>query len=181
MDSPIVIAVSTSAEHSFSKTNQNSIELIAGHGIKGDAHAGKKVKHRSRVRKDPSQPNLRQVHLIHQELYNELKEKDFNVYPGCLGENITTSGIDILELPRDTILQLGDQARIQITGLRNPCSQLDNFQEGLMRAVLDRDDEGNLVRKSGIMSIVIASGVVKAGDPIYVELPTGAHSSLEPV
>lgn len=181
MNTPLILAVSCSADHTFTKKKQDSIELIAGHGVKGDAHAGETVKHRSRVRKDPSQPNLRQVHLIHQELYDELTEKNFNVFPGCLGENITTSGIDILHLPQNTILHLGGQAQIKITGLRNPCSQLNEFQDGLMKAVLDKDEEGNLIRRSGIMSVVLKSGEVKAGDPIRIEWPDKPHLPLQPV
>jgi MOSC domain-containing protein YiiM len=142
---------------------------------------GETVKHRSRVRKDPMQPNLRQVHLIHAELFDELRAKGFAVKPGELGENITTSGVDLLALPTGTRLHLGASAVVEITGLRNPCIQIDNFQKGLMAATLDKDAAGNLVRKAGIMSIVIAEGDVRPGDAVGVELPTMPHRPLLPV
>ena len=176
----IVTAVSISSNHSFSKSQKDSIKLIAGIGIEGDTHAGKTVQHRSRVAKDPSQPNLRQVHLIHSELHDELKEAGFNISPGDMGENITTKGISLLELLTDTRLHIGE-AIIEITGLRNPCAQLDNFQPGLMSAVLDRDEEGNIVRKAGIMGIVLQSGIVTTGDAIRIELPPLPYRSLERV
>jgi MOSC domain-containing protein YiiM len=176
-----VIAVSSSTSHRFSKTNQPSIELIANHGVAGDAHAGATVKHRSRVAADPTQPNLRQVHLIHRELFDELANQGYRVTPGDLGDNVTTLGIDLLSLPRDTLLQLGESAVVKVTGLRNPCQQLNGFQPGLMEAVLGRDEAGNLVRKSGIMGIVITSGVVKPGDDIVVSLPEPPHVKLERV
>lgn len=179
--SPTVLAVSRSATHDFSKPTQESIRLLAGLGVEGDAHLGETVKHRSRVKADPTQPNLRQVHLIHSELHEELSAKGFTVAPGQMGENITTQGLDLLGLPTGARLRLGDQAVVEITGLRNPCKQLNSFQPGLMQAVLDRDDQGNLVRKSGVMGIVIAGGTVKPGDEITVELPPEPHRPLEKV
>lgn len=176
-----VVAVSRSGSHTFSKPNEGSIRLVAGLGVEGDAHAGETVKHRSRVARDPSQPNLRQVHLIHAELFDELAAKGFKVEPGALGENVTTRGIDLLGLPRGTRLRLGDQAVVEITGLRNPCAQIDGLKPGLMAAVLARDDDGNLVRKAGIMGIVVTGGEVRPGDAIRVELPAGEHDRLEPV
>lgn len=175
-----VIAVSLSRTHSFHKSNLQSIKLLTGLGIAGDAHCGKTVQHRSRVAKDPTQPNLRQVHLIHAELQDELKTKGFEILPGQMGENITTRGIELLKLPTDTLLHIG-RATIQVTGLRNPCAQLDRFRSGLMAAVLDKDAQGNLIRKAGIMGIIITGGVVSAGDTIYVELPPQPHRSLERV
>ena len=166
----IVIAVNLSSRHSFSKSSQKSIKLIAGIGVEGDAHAGETVQHRSWVAKDPSQPNLRQVHLIHVELHEELKAKGFEIFPGDMGENITTRGIDLFKLPRDSKLYLGNKAIVQITGLRNPCAQLDRFQPGLMAAVLDKDEGGNIVRKAGVMSVVVSGGMVKVGDRIKVKL-----------
>jgi len=139
------------------------------------------VKHRSRVRRDPTQPNLRQVHLVHRELFDELRAKGFHVAPGDIGENVTTADIDLLALPRGTRLHLGANAVVELTGLRNPCVQLDQFQPGLLAATLDRDDQGNLIRKAGIMSIVIAGGEVRSGDTIAVELPPAPHHRLEPV
>ena len=181
MNHGIVKALSKSGTHTFSKYNCESIVLLKGLGVEGDAHMGEKVKHRSRVRKDPNQPNLRQVHLIHAELFEELQEKGFHVQDGEMGENITTQGIDLLGLPKDTILSIGHTSKIQVTGLRNPCVQLDGFQKGLMKAVLDRDEEGNLVRKSGIMGIVLEGGTINVGDEIVVELPEKPHVKLERV
>ena len=139
------------------------------------------MKHRSRVRRDPSQPNLRQVHLVHAELFDELRDKGFTVTPGDIGENVTTRGIDLLALPTGTRLRLGDAATVEITGLRNPCVQLDTFQKGLMAATLDKDGDGNLIRKAGVMSVVLAGGEVRPGDAIAVELPAGPHRPLQPV
>ena len=176
-----VVAVSLRHGHQFSKTPARSIRLLAGLGVAGDAHMGETVKHRSRVRKDPMAPNLRQVHLMHAELFDELRLKGFVVQPADLGENVTTEGIDLLALPAGTRLHLGSSAVIEITGLRNPCIQIDDFQKGLMAATLDRDAGGNLVRKAGVMSIVISEGDVRPGDPIRVELPAEPHRPLRPV
>ena len=177
----IVTAVSFNPGHHFSKPNVLSIRLLAGLGVEGDAHMGATVKHRSRVLRDPTQPNLRQVHLVHSELFEELREKGFSVFPGDIGENITTEGIDLLGLPTGTLLRLGDTATVEITGLRNPCVQLDNFQKGLMAATLDKDGDGNLIRKAGVMGIVLTGGEVRPGDAIGIELPAGPHSPLQPV
>jgi MOSC domain-containing protein YiiM len=167
--------------HHFSKTPSLSIRLLTGLGVDGDAHMGETVKHRSRVRKDPTQPNLRQVHLIHAELFDELREKGFSVQPGDLGENVTTAGIDLLALPAGTRVHLGATAVVEVTGLRNPCVQLDRFQKGLMTATLDKDAAGNLIRKAGIMSIVLSDGEVRPGDAVRVELPGMPHQALKPV
>jgi MOSC domain-containing protein YiiM len=176
-----VAAVSLRAGHHFSKTPSPSVRLLTGLGVAGDAHMGETVKHRSRVRKDPTQPNLRQVHLIHAELFDELRAKGFSVRPGELGENVTTSGIDLLALPTGTRLHLGATAVVEVTGLRNPCIQIDDFQKGLMAATLDKDADGNLVRKAGVMSIVITDGDVRPGDFVRVELPNTPHWPLLPV
>ena len=178
---PIVTSVSLSATHTFSKPNQDRIRLLAGLGVEGDAHRGETVKHRSRVKADPSQPNLRQVHLIHSELHDELRAAGFTVAAGQMGENITTRGLDLLALPTGAQLHVGDTAVIEITGLRNPCVQLDHFQTGLMVAVLDCDAQGNVIRKAGVMGIVLADGVVRPGDPIRVTLPPLPHKPLERV
>ncbi len=178
-DVGVVLAVSRNATHTFSKQNQQSIQLLAGLGVEGDAHLGKTVKHRSRVAIDPTQPNLRQVHLIHAELYDELRMAGFHVSAGQMGENITTHCINLLALPTSTRLHIGDQAVVEVTGLRNPCVQLDHFQPGLMAAVLEHDEQGNLIRKAGIMSIVLASGIVRPNDPIYIVLPPKPHRPLE--
>ena len=176
-----VSAVSASGTHGFSKVVVPCIRLIAGLGVDGDAHAGATVKHRSRVAQDPSQPNLRQIHLIHAELFDELTEKGFAVSAGQMGENITTRGVDVLGLPQRARLYIGPAAIMEITGLRNPCAQIDQFIPGLLAAVVDRDANGNLIRKAGIMGIVLAGGEIRAGDPIRVELPTLPHLPLERV
>jgi MOSC domain-containing protein YiiM len=176
-----VAAVHRSASHTFGKFAEDSITLLAGLGVAGDAHAGTTVKHRSRVRRDPTVPNLRQVHLLHAELFDELMAKGFAVWPGDLGENVTTRGIDLLALPAGSRLRLGPDAVVELTGLRNPCSQIDKFQQGLMAAVLDRDAQGGLVRKSGVMAVVLTGGEVHAGAAIRVELPQGEQRPLEPV
>lgn len=179
--SGIVTAVSRSATHTFSKPHQESIRLLTGLGVEGDAHLGETVKHRSRVAADPTQPNLRQVHLIHAELHDELQGAGFTVSAGQMGENITTRGIDLLGLPTGTRLLCGNTAVIEVTGLRNPCAQLDRFQSGLRTAVLEEDTQGNLIRKSGIMGIVLTGGVVRPGDPIRIELPPEPHQALKVV
>jgi MOSC domain-containing protein YiiM len=175
---PTVLAIAASARHKFSKVPALQISLIAGLGVLGDAHAGATVKHRSRVAKDPTVPNMRQVHLIHVELFDELAQRGFSITPGDLGENITTRGIDLLKLSAGTILRIGPQAALRITGLRNPCRQIDKFQRGLMAATLARDTAGNLIRKAGIMSVVLASGDVAPGDTIQIETPPGPHQPL---
>lgn len=177
----VVTAVSRNRTHLFSKPNQECIRLLTGLGVEGDAHLGETVQHRSRAARDPRQPNLRQVHLIHAELHDELETAGFSVLAGQMGENVTTRGVDLLGLPTGTRLHLGDTALIEITGLRNPCTQLDDFQSGLMAAVLDRDEQGNLIRKAGIMAIVLTDGEVRPGDPIKVELPPEPHQPLKPV
>ena len=179
--SATVTAVSRSPKHTLAKPNENSIRLLEGLGVEGDAHLGTLVKHRSRVARDPSQPNLRQVHLIHGELHDELRKAGFALSAGQMGENITTRGVDLLGLPAGTRLHLGDSAVVEVTGLRNPCAQLNRIQPGLMAATLDRDEDGNLVRKAGIMGVVIAGGEVCPGDPIRVELPPWPHRPLAPV
>jgi MOSC domain-containing protein YiiM len=177
----VVTAVSADATHAFSKPEQHSIRLLTGLGVEGDAHRGTTVQHRSRVARDPSQPNLRQVHLIHAELHDELRAAGFTVSAGQLGENVTTRGVDLLGLPAGTLLHLGDTALVQVTGLRNPCVQIDHFRRGLMAAVLDRDEHGALVRKTGVMAVVLAGGDVQPGDPVRVERPPGPHRRLVPV
>ena len=165
----------------MAKPNVGSIELIKGIGIKGDVHSGTEVKHRYLARKDPHKENLRQVHLIHTELYKELGEKGFHISHGEMGENITTQGIDLLNLPRNTILRIGDDCKLKVTGLRNPCNQLNGIQQGLMQAVLGADKKGNLIRKAGIMSVVVNGGIIKPGDRINIDLPNQPFEPLEPV
>ncbi|HEY6859782.1 MAG TPA: MOSC domain-containing protein [Pseudolabrys sp.] len=177
----IVVAVSLSTAHRFSKRVQKSIRLLAGLGVEGDAHLGVTVQHRSRVAKDPTQPNLRQVHLIHEELLDELNAADFQIAPGAIGENITTRGINLLDLPQGARLHIGNAAIVEVTGLRDPCRQLNDYRPGLMAAVLERDERGNLIRKAGIMGIVLSTGDVRPGDSIRVELPSAPHQPLERV
>jgi hypothetical protein len=176
-----VVAVSRDAKHRFSKPNCESITLLAGLGVDGDAHMGVTVKHRSRVARDPSQPNLRQLHLIHAELIDTLQSQGFAVSAGAMGENITTRGIDLLALPRGTQLHIGSTAIAEVTGLRNPCIQMNAFQPALMPAVLDRDAQGKLVRKAGVMAIALAGGIVRSDDLIRVVFPDGPFEPLEPV
>ncbi|MFD8015131.1 MOSC domain-containing protein [Streptomyces sp. NPDC058955] len=176
-----VTAVSSNGTYSFTKPNRASVTLLAGLGVEGDVHAGVTVKHRSRVAQDPTQPNLRQVHLIQAELFDEVAEAGFAVNPGDLGENVTTRGIDLLALPTGARLRLGAEAVVEITGLRNPCAQIDGFSHGLLKQVVGRDADGEVVRKAGIMGIVLTGGEVRPGDPIAVELPAGPHRPLERV
>lgn len=176
-----VVWVGKDAHHHFSKRPALSIRLVAGEGIEGDAHRGTTVKHRSRVAADPTQPNLRQVHLMHGELFDELAGKGFSVHPGDLGENITTRGVDLLALPTGTRLAIGDTAVVELTGLRNPCNQIETFQKGLLAAVLDRAPDGGLIRKAGVMAIVITGGDILPGDAITVTLPAEPHRRLERV
>ena len=177
----IVTAVSRSPTHSFTKPIAEKIRLVAGLGVEGDAHQGATVQHRSRLERFAGTPNLRQVHLIHTELFAELAAAGFTVSPGLMGENVTTTGIDLLGLPTGARLHLGLAAVVEITGLRNPCRQLDKLQPGLMAATLARDDDGNLIRKAGIMGVVLEGGEVREGDPIRVELPPPPHQKLAPV
>lgn len=176
-----VESVNASPGHTLGKPGIESIRLLQGLGVEGDAHAGTTVKHRSRVRRDPTQPNLRQVHLIHAELHAELAGRGFTVGAGEMGENVTTRGIDLLGLPTGTRLRLGTDAVVEVTGLRNPCKQLERIAPGLMDAVLDRGPGGELVRKAGVMAVVVAGGEVRPGDRIDVELPAPPLRGLEPV
>jgi len=177
----VVTAVSFDGEHRFSKPNVAAIRLLAGLGVEGDAHLGITVQHRSRVAKDPTQPNLRQVHLIHAELHDELAGAGYTVAAGELGENVTTRGVDLLGLPRGTRLHLGGEAVVEVTGLRNPCLQINRFQSGLLKQVLEVDGNGDVVRKGGIMGVVLTGGEVRPGDDIRVELPPLPHEPLEMV
>ena len=177
----LVTAVSRSATHTLRKVNTDCIRLVTGLGVEGDAHAGVTVKHRSRLARFADAPNLRQVHLIHAELHDELSREGIAVSAGQMGENITTRGVDLLGLPTGTRLHLGEAAVVKVTGLRNPCAQLDRIQPGLMAATLERSAEGKLIRKAGIMAIVIVAGQVSSGDAIRIELPAQPHQPLAPV
>lgn len=176
-----VVAVHASPTHTMGKVTRPRIDLLAGQGVEGDAHMGATVKHRSRVARQPAQPNLRQVHLLPAELHDELQERGLAVEAGAMGENITTRGIDLLALPAGTRLALGPDAVIEVTGLRTPCGQLNGVLPGLQAAVLDHDAEGRMVRRAGVMAVVVDGGPVQPGDPIEVRLPTGPHRPLEPV
>jgi MOSC domain-containing protein YiiM len=175
-----VVAVCADESHNFSKPLRSSIRLLKGLGVESDAHLGETVKHRSRVRQNPDAPNLRQVHLMHTELFDEVRAKGFDVKPGDLGENVTTEGIDLLGLSAGTRLHLGSEVVIEVTGLRNPCHQIDDFQKGLLHATLDKSGP-HLVRKTGVMSVVLVGGDVRPGDSIRVEAPQGPHRPLLPV
>ncbi len=181
VENALVVSVSRSPDHGFSKSPCRSIRLRAGIGVEGDAHAGSTVQHLSRVRSDPTQPNLRQVHFIQSELFDELRDEGFEVSPADLGENITTHGLDLLGLPLGTLLRIGPDAVVEVTGLRNPCRQINRFQAGLLKAVLSKDDAGRVIRKTGVMGIILSDGQVTAGDPVRVEPPDGPHRPLEPV
>lgn len=175
---PCVVAVSLSPRHAFSKQSQLSIRLLPGLGVDGDAHCGATIRHRSRLAKDPTQPNLRQVHLIHAELFDELRASGFDVRPGDIGENITTKGISLLALPRGTLLEIGNRAVVEITGLRNPCRQLDGFTPGLTAALLGRAPGGALVRKAGVMGVVREGGEVRPTDALRIIYPLRPHHPL---
>ncbi|WP_157001756.1 MOSC domain-containing protein [Agromyces laixinhei] len=176
-----VVSVSRDDEHRFSKPTRDEIRLVTGLGVEGDAHFGRTVQHLSRVKRDPSTPNLRQVHLIHAELLDELSAEGYEVAPGGLGENVLTRGVDLLGLPRGSRVQLGDTAELEITGLRNPCAQIDQLGAGLMKRLVSRGDDGEIVRLAGIMAVVLHDGVVSPGDPIAVTLPEGEHEALQTV
>jgi MOSC domain-containing protein YiiM len=180
-DQPYVVDVSMDKAHHFSKPVVDEVVLIEGWGVEGDAHAGTTVQHRSRVARDPSQPNLRQVHLMHAELFDEVAGAGFRVAPGQMGENVTTRGIDLLRLPTDTLLYLGADACVRVTGLRNPCQQINGFEPGLLREVLGRAEDGSIERKGGVMAVVVAGGTVRRGDHIRVEFPAGERTPLSPV
>lgn len=178
---PTVIALARDADHRFSKQPCQRVTLRAGLGVEGDAHAGRTVQHLSRIARDPGQPNLRQVHLIHAELFEELAAIGFTVAPGQLGENVATRGIDLLGLSAGTRLRLGAEAVIEITGLRNPCAQIDGLAKGLMAATLDRSADGSLIRKAGVMAVVVTGGVVEVGDGIVLESVPLGHVPLQVV
>jgi hypothetical protein len=178
---PCVTALSRSAGHRFSKQGEKTLTLLTGLGVAGDCHAGRTVQHLSRVRRDPDQANLRQVHLIAAELYEELAGLGYDVAPGQLGENITTRGLDLLGLARGARLLVGTDAVVEVTGLRNPCVQIERFRTGLLSEVLRRDEAGGLVRRAGIMSVVVAGGEIRRGDAIAVEAPPPPVLPLLPV
>ena len=181
MESGVVVSVARSAVHGFSKDPLPSITLIDGLGVEGDAHVGTTVQHLSRVRRDPTQPNLRQVHLIPIEVLEDAAAAGFEVPPGAMGENVTTRGVDLLGLPAGTVLTLGGEALVWVTGLRNPCVQIDEYQHGLLKQMLGRDESGGIVRRSGVMAVVVRGGTVCPGDAIGVRLPAGEPQPLQPV
>ena len=176
-----VLTVHAARGHNFSKRTQLFIDIVEGLGVAGDAHAGTTVKHRSRVAADPTQLNLRQVHLIASELLDEVNGLGFDVAPGALGENVTTTGVDLIDLPRGTVLALGDAVRLEVTGLRNPCVQIERFRPGLLQHMIGKRADGTPLLRTGIMTVVLTGGTVRAGDPIGVELPAEPHRRLEKV
>ena len=179
--SATIIGLASDGQHRFSKTPARKLTLFAGLGAEGDAHAGRTVQHLSRVKQNPNQPNLRQIHLMHAELFDELAEQGFAIAPGQMGENVTTRGIDLLGLSAGTRLRLGEEALIEITGLRNPCHQLNGLAPGLMAATLGRDADGELIRKAGVMAVVIVGGEIAVGDAITLESVPLIHETLAPV
>jgi MOSC domain-containing protein YiiM len=178
---PTIVMVSCGPDHGVDKPNRDCIRLLEGLGVEGDAHAGATVQHLSRLARDPSAPNLRQVHLIHSELFDELRTAGFHLRSGQMGENVTTRGLDLLGLPEGARLRLGENAIVEVTGLRNPCRQLDGIQPGLMAASLQPERNGKRLGKAGVMAIVVAGGEVRPGDSIRIELPARAHAPLRPV
>jgi MOSC domain-containing protein YiiM len=178
---PRVVAVSRDSDHQFSKPAVDEILLVEGWGVDGDAHAGVTVQHLSRMARDSSQPNLRQVHLIHAELFDEVATAGYSVKPGQMGENVTTRGIDLLRLPTNTLLRFGETAVVRVTGLRNPCAQINGFEPGLLREVLGRAEDGSVERKGGVMGVVVVGGMIRAGDIIHAEIPNGEALPLAPV
>jgi len=179
--SAVVLSVNRDSAHRFTKPSCEAITLLEGLGVAGDAHLGVTVQHRSRVAADPTQPNLRQVHLIHSELFAEVAAVGFTLRPGDMGENVTTAGIDLLALPRGARLLIGPDALIEVTGLRNPCAQINAFEPGLLKTMVGHDDKGRVIRKAGIMGIVLQSGVIRPGDKITVALPQEPHHALDRV
>jgi MOSC domain-containing protein YiiM len=178
---PVIVALARDGGHRFSKLPAQELTLIAGQGVEGDAHCSVTVKHRSRVARDPTQPNLRQVHLIGVELLEEVTAKGLPVVPGEMGENVTLRGLDLLALPRGAVLHLGREAVLEITGLRNPCAQIDSFRPGLLAEMLPRGPDGQVIRRAGVMAIVLTGGVVRVGDTVDVVLPPAPHQPLIPV
>jgi MOSC domain-containing protein YiiM len=177
-----VVAVSSKETPGIPKISRPEVMLVAGRGVEGDYHAGEFVRHRSRAAKTPDLPNRRQVHIIHSELFDEMAALGITVAPGRMGENITTRGLALLDLAPGARLHLGESAVVEVTGIRNPCNQLDAVDERLLAQVAIKSDDGSIIRKAGIMGIVVASGRVRPGDPIRVEMPVGATpGTLEPI
>ncbi len=182
MNAARVVAVSLAARHGFAKQPQSSIRLLVGEGVEGDAHRGTTVQHLYKVRRDPSQPNLCQVHLFAAEKLDELAGAGYALGPGEIGENVLTCGVDLLALPRGTKVRLGAEAVVEITGLRTPCSQIDRYRAGLQKLLWGpRDAKGKRERRAGVMAVVLTGGEVLPGDPLLVELPPKPHQPLGPV
>ena len=177
----VVEAVCLSGEHAFSKDPVAVATVFEGLGLEGDAHAGVTVQHLFRIAKDPTTPNVRQVHLMHAELHDELRAAGHPVHAGSLGENLTTRGIALLDLPTGTRLRVGSSVVLEVTGLRNPCRQIEEFSPGLLKLVLRQGPDGSVVRRTGVMAVVLAGGQVRPGDPITVDLPDGPRQPLQPV
>lgn len=177
----IVVSVSAEPGHGFSKTPRAAITLLPGLGVAGDAHCGATVRHRSRVAADPLQPNLRQLHLFPAEWLEALDARGFDLAPGGLGENLLTRGLDLLALPTGTLMRFSQGPLVAVTGLRNPCRQIEAYRQGLLAAVLDRDAEGAAVLKAGIMAVILEGGAIAPGDSIALSLPPEPHRKLQRV
>jgi len=169
------VSVNSDDAYRFSKIARQSVRLVEGHGIEGDAHAGRFVKHRYQAKKEPLTPNRRQVHLIQSELFEEMRGFGFIIEPGDLGENVTTVGIDLLALPLGAQLHLGESAVVELTGLRMPCGLIDKFQTGLKRSMIVRTPRGVTFR-AGVLGIVTSSGDVRPGDLVRAELPASRRA-----
>ena len=173
-----VLSVSRDDKHRFSKPTVSSIRLVAGFGVEGDSHAGATVQHLYEKKRNPSAPNLCQVHFMAAELFDDLVPTGYTVAPGELGENVTTEGINLMSLPLGTQLHLGAQAVVSVTGMRSPCSLINGYQKGLMKQLIKTDAAGTVHRRGGIMGVVVRGGVVNPGDCIRVELPAGEQLPL---
>jgi len=181
----VVLAVHRSDEHTFAKPTVDSVTLLPGLGVEGDAHLGAQVKHRSRVAADPNQPNLRQVHLVMSELLDDVRAAGHEIEPGRLGENVTTTGIDLIGLPVGSMLRIGDTALVALTGLRNPCKQIRDVGDGVLKMMFVDGERygrpGEQIGRTGVMGVVVAGGTVSAGDEIAVRYPAGVLTPMQKV
>lgn len=176
----IVLAVSADRGHRFRKMPQRDILLVEGHGVEGDAHAGPFVRHRYLARRQPRLPNLRQVHLIPSALFGTLRRCGYEIGAGGLGENVTTAGLNLEEMPLGTRILLGQTASVELIGLRTPCVLIDRFRSGLKQHLLAFAKTGPAFR-CGVMGVVRTGGRVAAGDVARVVLPSPPVRALPPI